>query len=73
MTLRGPHSFPCSAFLRALPLTPDTGPNNKHLQKGRIVGDNVRVAAAVQRVQLRADLLSQLVGLDVKGDYLHMM
>ena len=39
-----------------------------NLQEGRIVGDDVRVPAAVQRVQLRADLLAQLVGLDVERD-----
>ena len=46
------------------PQTPST------CREGSVVGDDVRVAAAVQRVQLRADLLAQLVGLHVKWDHL---
>ncbi len=42
------------------------------LQEGRVVGDDVRVPAAVQRVQLRADLLAQLVGLHIERDNLRV-
>jgi len=42
------------------------------LQEGRVVGYDVRMPAAVQRVQLRADLLAQLVGLDIERDDLRM-